>query len=196
MVAEQSVFRGVLDFFGRIGVYDIVLPFLLIFTIVFAILEKTKIFGTEKVEGADYTRKNLNAITAFVIAFLVISSAQLVAVINETLAKTMVLVVCSVAFLIMFGVFFGEKEKFFEEGIGKHRGMFFGITFVGIILIFLSSIRIDSGLSWLEYGYYAVLNIGSSTAVAAIVMVILVLVFIYWITDMGKSAKAVEKKHE
>ena len=35
-MAEESAFRGVIEFFGVIGVYDIVLPFLLVFTIVFA----------------------------------------------------------------------------------------------------------------------------------------------------------------
>ena len=42
-----STFREVLLFFEQIGIYDVVLPFLLVFTIVFAILEKTKLFGTE-----------------------------------------------------------------------------------------------------------------------------------------------------
>ena len=69
----ESVFRGVISFFGDIGLYDVVLPFLLVFTIVFAILEKTKVFGVEEIEGKKYTRKNLNAMASFVIAFLVSS---------------------------------------------------------------------------------------------------------------------------
>ena len=43
-MVEASGFRGVIDFLGKLGVYDVILPFLLIFTIVFAILEKTKIY--------------------------------------------------------------------------------------------------------------------------------------------------------
>jgi len=56
-----SAFRGVVDFFGEIGLFDVVLPFLLVFTVVFAILEKTKVFGIEEIEGKKYTRKNLNS---------------------------------------------------------------------------------------------------------------------------------------
>ena len=37
-------FREILEFFTRIGVFDVVLPFLLVFTIVFALLERTKVF--------------------------------------------------------------------------------------------------------------------------------------------------------
>src|SRR3989338_8827869 len=69
-MVEESVFRGVIGFFDKIGVYDIILPFLLVFTIVFAILEKTKILGLEKIDGKETTKKNLNSMVAFVIAFL------------------------------------------------------------------------------------------------------------------------------
>ena len=44
-------FREVIEFFDSIGLFDVVLPFLLVFTIVFAILEKTKVLGTEDIEG-------------------------------------------------------------------------------------------------------------------------------------------------
>ena len=59
-MAEESVFRGVMTFFDKLGIYDVVLPFLLTFTIVFAILEKTKVLGTESIEGKSYSKKNLN----------------------------------------------------------------------------------------------------------------------------------------
>ena len=46
-----SSFRSAIDFFGQVGVYDVILPFLLVFTIMFAILEKTK---KEKPPLTDY----------------------------------------------------------------------------------------------------------------------------------------------
>jgi len=46
-----SPFRNTLDFFDNIGIFDVVLPFLLVFTIVFALLERTKVFGVEEIEG-------------------------------------------------------------------------------------------------------------------------------------------------
>jgi len=86
-MAEVSTFRSVIEFFGDIGIYDVILPFLLIFTIVFAILEKTRIFGTEKIEGEEVTKKNINAMVAFVVGFLVVASTRLVSIINETMAN-------------------------------------------------------------------------------------------------------------
>ena len=60
-MVEESVFRGIISLFTKLGVYDIILPFLLVFTIMFAILEKTKILGSEKIEGREVTKKNINA---------------------------------------------------------------------------------------------------------------------------------------
>ena len=110
-MAEQSTFRGIIEFFGQIGIYDVVLPFLLVFTIVFAILEKTKIFGVEKVGEAEYTKKNLNAMVAFVVAFLVVASTRLVAAINEAMARIVLLLLVSVSFLLLIGSFYSYKER-------------------------------------------------------------------------------------
>ena len=75
----DSVFGGTLVFFHDIGIYDVVLPFLLTFTIVFAMLEKTKIYGTEKDEkGNLVTRKNLNSMTAFVAGFFVVATTAII----------------------------------------------------------------------------------------------------------------------
>ena len=102
----ESTFRGMINVLGQIGIYDVVLPFLLVFTIVFAVLEKTKILGVEKYQGEVYPKKQLNAITAFVIAFLVIASTRLVSLINEALANTVILLILSVMFLLLIGSFY------------------------------------------------------------------------------------------
>src|SRR3989338_8437823 len=134
-----SAFRGVVDFFGEIGLFDVVLPFLLVFTVVFAILEKTKVFGIEEIEGKKYTRKNLNSIAAFVIAFLVIASSELVEIITEVSANVVVLLLLVVLFLLLVGSFYaeGEKSVFLEGG---WKTLFMVIVFIGIVLIFLHAL--------------------------------------------------------
>ena len=117
-------FRGVIEFFAEIGLYDVVLPFLLVFTIVFAILEKTKVFGTEKVEGKEYTRKNINAMASFVIAFLVIASSRLVGIITEVSSNAVILLLLSVLFLMLIGSFMKEGTGVFLEGGWKVLFMF------------------------------------------------------------------------
>ncbi|MBW2987520.1 hypothetical protein KY336_03120 [Candidatus Woesearchaeota archaeon] len=53
---------------NEIGVYDVVLPFILIFVIIFAGLQKTRVLGTETRNGHKYGKKNLNLVIAVCIA--------------------------------------------------------------------------------------------------------------------------------
>ena len=41
-------FRSILEIWRNAGIFDIILPFLLIFALVFAILEKSKILGSNR----------------------------------------------------------------------------------------------------------------------------------------------------
>ncbi len=193
--AKPTVFGDVIGFLDRLGVYDIVLPFLLVFTIVFAIFEKTKIFGTEEVGGKPYPKKNLNAMVAFVIAFLVIASSRLVAIINESLANIVLLLLIIVMFLLLIGAFHGEGEEVTLKG--HWRTTFMVVLLIGILLIFLNAIPMDSGqsfLAWLiDYVYY---NLDSTAVGAIIFFIIVVLGFTYVIrTPKEKKHGDDDKKH-
>ena len=97
------------------------LPFLLIFFIVFGILEKTKLFGAEQ--------KQLNAFIAFVIGLIFISvfSTQLV-VSNLILFLTIALVVMFVG-LLLWGFIAGEEGLKFENA---PTGLKY---FIGIVIV-------------------------------------------------------------
>jgi hypothetical protein len=195
-MADQSVFRGVLEFFNDIGIYDVILPFLLIFTIVFAILEKTKVLGTEDIEGKKYTKKNLNAMVAFVIAFLVVASTQLVRIINETMANVALLLLVSVAFLLLIGSFYREDEA--VALFGNWRSAFTWAMLVAILLIFGAAIPIntDAGeerlLVWL---WEQVSQNWDTRWIASIILLIVVVIFMYAIVSDGrKKGTTGEKK--
>jgi len=174
MAAEQPAFRGVIELFGKMGIYDVVLPFLLVFTIVFAILEKTKVLGTEEVEGKKYTKKNLNAIVAFVVAFLVVASTKLVSVINKVLADIVLLLLLAVFFLLLVGSFFKEEGEVFLQG--KWKTLFMFIMFIGIVLIFLHA------LDWLlPFWDYLTKNIGTAW-IGSLILLAVIVIFIVYIT--------------
>ncbi len=185
---EPSIFRGTLAFFDKLGVYDVVLPFLLVFTLVYAILEKTKIFGTEKFEGREFSRKNLNGMTAFVIAFFVVASTRLVAVINEVLASTVLLLLLSVCFLLLVGSFHTGKEEFFLKK--PWNQIFMVLMFIGIILIFLNA------LGWLQLIYEALFFRFDTVTVSSIVFVIIIVGVLFYITKSPKPPGGGEEKKE
>jgi hypothetical protein len=178
-MVQQSVFRNIISFFGDIGIYDVVLPFLLVFTIVFAMLDKTKILGVDIIHGHKISKKNLNALTAFVIAFLVIASTRLVALINEAMANIVVLLLLSFGFLLLIGSFFKEGDPVFLEG--PYRTAFMGIMFFGIILIFLHAVRTSDGESFLEVFWGFLLGNWRQEWVASIIFIVLVIGFIAFI---------------
>ncbi len=184
-MVEESAFRGVVGLLAKIGVYDIILPFLLVFTIVFAILEKTKILGVEKIDGNTIPKKNLNSMTAIIIAFLVIASTKLVAVINEVMANVVLLVILSVCFLMLVGSFFGDKE--FSLSDYKGWVQFFMIfMFIGIVTIFLNA------LGWLKY-IAGVFVYWEAEWAATLIFVAIIIGFIIFITRDGSPKKEKSK---
>ena len=85
-----------------------VYPFLLIFFIVFAILEKTKIFG----EG----RKQINALVAFVIGFIFVSAIFPKEMVSNLILFLTIAIVIVFVVLIIWGFIMGEEgAKIFEN---------------------------------------------------------------------------------
>lgn len=193
-MAEQSLFRDVILFFERLGIYDVVLPFLLVFTIMFAILEKSKVLGVEKWEGGEGGKKNLNAMTAFVVAFFVVASSKLVAIINEALANIVIVLLVSISFLLLIGTFYRDDEKVFLEG--RWRTAFMWLMFVGVVMIFLHAIKTDDGTPWLVFGWDEVVDNWDSTAAGSIILiVVLIWVMTYIVKDQHPKEHKAEGKH-
>lgn len=179
-MAEVSTFRSTLVFFDKLGIYDVILPFLLVFTIVFAILEKTKVLGTEVIDGQKLAKKNLNALTAFVIAFLTIASSRIVSIINQTAAHIVILLLLSVFFLMLMGSFMKESDEPFALS-KPWSTIFMIIMFVGIVLIFLNAITTPQGVTWLQVLFFFVGDFHNSTLVSSVILLIVVLGFMYYI---------------
>jgi len=181
----DSTFRATFTFLDKIGVFDVVLPFLLIFTIVFAMLEKSKIFGTEVVDGKTYTKKNLNSLASFAIAFFAVASSKVVEAITKISANVVVLLVASVFFLLLLGSFHGETDKPFALEKGW-KTFFIIVMFIGILLIFLNAITGANNKTWLQIGLDWFGQFSSNVSVAALVMVALMIGAMLLIMNAGK----------
>lgn len=192
MAVEESVFRGVITFLDQIGIYDVVLPFLLVFTIVFAILEKTAIFGHETINGKSYTKKNLNSMVAFVSAFLVVASSRLVATINEALANVVLLLLLSISFLMLIGSFYKEGESVSLEG--GWRNFFMIAMFVGIVFVFLHAIKTKDGDSFLVWLWEYLSDYWTTNFVATIILILGIVVFMFWITKPEAGTSSPKKE--
>jgi len=181
-----------IEFFRDFGLFDIVLPFLLVFTIVFAILEKTRILGTVKMKGGEeIPNKNLNSMVAFVVGLLVVATANVVRTINESLPNVVLLIVASVSFLLMIGIFLKTDELDFSN---KHKywyRSFMVIMFIAVIGIFLSSIYDANGNSYLEIAGFFLIQNWSEAVVTSVVFLIIVIGAIWYVArgDKQKTQK-------
>ena len=102
-------------------------PFLLVFFIVFAILERTKLFG----EG----KKQLNALTAFVIGLIFVGAGVPKLIVGNMILFFAVAIVVLFVILLLWGFIFGDKEGFkLERWMKWVLGILVGIAFIWAIL--------------------------------------------------------------
>lgn len=112
-----------------------VLPFLLIFFIVFAILEKTKVLGDNK---------QISALVAFVIGLIFVGAVFPKEVVgNLILFLTVALVVLFVV-LLLWGFVSGGKEGFEIEGWMKN--VLLGVVSVAVVIAVLWATGIQGGV--------------------------------------------------
>lgn len=188
-----SSFRNAIDFFVQIGLYDVILPFLLVFTLMFAFLEKTRVLGFDKVKigGEMYQvpKKNLNAMIAFVTGLFVVLSAQLVAIVNEVLAHTVLLLMLSFLFILVLGSFLKQTDDGTAIDPEKQKVLYYlmvTISFITIVLIFLNAIKTESGESWLSIVLNIFRNAGNSDFWMIVIMLIIIVGFMAFVVSGPK----------
>ncbi len=96
------------------GVTDVILPFLLIFTILFAVLQRIKLFGENQ--------KSIHTIVALIMSLLAVIphvtrrypvNYDPIVIINTLIPSAAVLSIAIILILFLFGIF---GSKFFEGG--------------------------------------------------------------------------------
>lgn len=174
-----SPLQNAIDFFREFGLFDIVLPFLLVFTLVFAILEKTKILGVEKDEKTP--KKNLNAMVSFVFALIVVATNKIVTTINKALPNVVLLLVVFISFLLLIGTFAKTEEMDFRKKHPKYYRFFVTVSLIAIVLIFLESITTSTDQSWLSFAWDYVINNFEGAVVSSFIFLLVLIGAILWV---------------
>jgi hypothetical protein len=149
----------------RLGFVDVMLPFLLIFKVLFAVLEKTKILGEAK--------RNLNVAISIIFALLVViphvtgsfpAGYDPVEVINAALPSVSLFVVAIISLMILIGVF-------------GHDRILLGATapgWVALISVIALVYIFGSAAGWWAGGFIDWLESSFGSDVMAVVIMILV----------------------
>ena len=175
--------NNAVEFLRDFGFFNVVLPFLLVFTIVFGILEKTKLFGTEGKEH--HPKKNLNAMVAFSMAFFVVAASNIVEVIQSSLPAVTLVLVIVLLFMLLLGSFAGQQKEggfdLWDKGWIKWVLIIF--VLIAVISIFLNS------FGYLSITLDYVLNQFNDTLFASIVFIVLIVGAIFYILHEKKEDK-------
>lgn len=83
---------------------EIVLPFILVFVVIFAVLQKTKILGDGK--------KQIDALVALVMGLIVISFSYATGIIVSLIPFLAVGTIIILVFMLLYGFAFVEKDSF------------------------------------------------------------------------------------
>ena len=123
----------VLIWLESVGLTDAIIPFLLIFTVLFAVFQKTKIFGNN--------RKNMNLMFSLIVALLAVvphvmgrypANADPIAIMNKALPNISVLIVAIVMVLLLIGIFGGEASWIG----GTFSGVIAVLSFLAVLYFF------------------------------------------------------------
>ncbi|MBN2052097.1 hypothetical protein JW756_01220 [Candidatus Woesearchaeota archaeon] len=171
------IFENFIVMLDAWGVTDVLLPFILVFTIVFATMQKTKILG----EG----KKNFNVIIALVMGLGVVIPHVVgrypfnfdpVDVINTALPQVSIILVAILMLLLIIGVF-GNEIDFAGTPLS---GWIVIIAIIAVVGIFGSSV------GWFRLPLW-LLFLQDPELQALIVMILIFGIIIYFITKEDKK---------
>lgn len=176
-------FSAIIDKLVDIGFYRVFLPFILIYVVIFAILEKSGIF--KKSDGSDANQtKNVNATIAFVFALFVVGSIQTVLYIQSLIINIIIFVVFILCVLILLGFVMGDTyTELFQNKFVKWGVVSVIVTVATVILLNILGVW-----DWLSDQ-----NFGNQEDWTTIIVIVGIIGVLYFITK-GDSPKVEEKK--
>jgi hypothetical protein len=115
-------FNYVIQQWQAIGIFDVLLPFILLFAIIFAILQKTKVLGG---------RNGIDAVVAMAIGFFVIINPFVNEILKVILANTAIAIIVIVALMLILGLVWGGQKMKAWNFIGGIIGLAIFVWILG-----------------------------------------------------------------
>jgi peptidoglycan/LPS O-acetylase OafA/YrhL len=140
---------------------DIILPFLLIFTIIFAILEKTKFLGE---------KKDIHAIVALVFGMISVGVPWAIGVITSIIPIVVIIIIILISWLMTYGFLAPEEKGPVSKNWRIAFQIILGIVFIGVIAWATGLYTLIINKPWASTAGQTLLVIGVVIAVISIVV--------------------------
>lgn len=169
-MAYQEVFQLLAD----IGLLDVILPFILVFTITYALLQRTMLFGFEGKAEKPKPKRAINAMIAFVMGFFAVLATNLLHTLNILLSYLVLLLIVGLLLALVFGIAGGSAQS-------KLLRTIMMVLFVLFVLYALAQAGvIDS----------------SRLSTGTVLLIVAVVLGLAWLSFKGGGKKKEEKKEE
>ncbi len=133
---SDNFLAGILNLWVEIGLYDVILPFIFLYTIVFVVLSNTKILGDNR---------NVDSIVAFCFGFIGTASLQTVTAMHTLFSTVGFLVIAGLCVMILVGMFgisdvMKKKERFI---LNLPRYAIISIVAIGLLYVLAISLGLE-----------------------------------------------------
>jgi len=154
-------------------VVEIILPFLLVFTVVFAILQKTQVLGKDK--------KQIDAIVALVVGLIVVSFGFATGVIISIVPFFAVSAIVILVFMLLYGMVYQQGKFELHNGVKIAIGILVG---VGVLI----AVAVATG-AW-DYIYDLIFFAEDTNAIwGNVIFFIIVAAVVFAVVFSGKKSK-------
>ncbi len=183
-------FRELFMRLENFGLTDALLPFLFVFVLIFALLEKVKIFNKDK-EKNEADAKKVHGVIAFVVAMFVVvphitgtypDGWDIVEIMKTFLPGISAVIVAFLMMLLLIGLFGGSPNR----AASNMRAWISVLALVIVVVIFGASAGWWRGWDWL-------INVLGEDAVAIIIMLLVFGIIIAYILSDSDEAKRNER---
>jgi len=185
----MSLYEGVIGLLKNFGFFDIILPFILIYALMFGILAKTQILGDpfekENEARARFVRSIISLISLS-IAFLVVGAYNVVLRIQEFIPYAILYILSVFMLLVSMSAFYlptGGKVE--EKEFKNYRKIILTLSIIIFAILTLISLGILSAQS-LQSGLADWLN---NEIIAVILIFGFIIFVVYWMTRGEKEEK-------
>jgi uncharacterized membrane protein len=128
-------YEEVFQFLVRLGLVDVILPFLLVFTITYATLRRTEFLKDNRI----------NAMVAFVMGFFAVMAVNILNIINIAIAYFVLLLIVALMLALLFGLIgaqVGNKNKILT-------GIIAGVAVIFLFLALVQAEIIEQDKFWI-----------------------------------------------
>lgn len=161
--------RSTFVYWEQIGVFDVLLPFFLVFSVSYAILKQTKVLVDERI----------NILVAAIIGILFVQNEYLVGILQSFIPNVSMVLIVILMLMLLAGVFLGEKSA----GGGAFA---YGVAAIIAIVFVLWSLNAQGG------GYAFGISDYFDDQTTATLILIGIFAFVIWYVTKPAQSKGWE----